>query len=96
MCVQTLKALSVTSGHGTVEKKLEWAFGLYDLDNSGSISRAEIRAVYESIYSLVEKSDYFKDEVESCTIQDRVERMFTLMDTVNLIHLQRTLFTMYD
>ena len=55
---------------------------LYDLDNSGSISREEIRQVYESIYSLVSNSDYFNDVVDSTTIDDRVDRIFTLMDEV--------------
>ena len=53
-----------------------------NLKHPGSISKDEIRKVYESIYSLVSNSEYFKDEVTEITIEERVEKIFSLMDTV--------------
>lgn len=76
------QALSVISPAVPIDAKLEWAFGLYDLDNSGSISRDEIYQVYESIYSLVCNSQYFQQVVGSTSLDERVDRIFDLMDEV--------------
>ena len=46
---------------------------LFTEPKKGSISKEEIHKVYDSIYSLVSNSDYFKDEVTAMTIDERVE-----------------------
>ena len=65
-----IQALSITSD-GSTRTKLEWAFKLYDIDNSGTISRDEITKVFESIYSLVSRSEHFREEVERQSIEER-------------------------
>ena len=80
-----IQALSVISPAISIDAKLEWAFALYDLDNSGSISRDEIYQVYESIYSLVCNSEYFQQVVGSTSLDERVDRIFDLMDEVKRI-----------
>lgn len=64
------QALSITSD-GSTDTKLEWAFKLYDIDNSGTITKDEITRVFESIYSLVSRSELFREEVERQSIEER-------------------------
>lgn len=47
-----MRSLSVAS-RGTVEEKLTWAFQMYDRDNDGLISYADLLAVVKSIYRMV-------------------------------------------
>ncbi|CBY13102.1 unnamed protein product [Oikopleura dioica] len=70
-----LQALSVTS-RGKLDEKLEWAFRLYDLDNDGTITRKEMTAIVEAIFSMVGENE----KKESCTPQERVNKIFDKMD----------------
>ncbi len=38
---------------GTVDKKLRWAFHIYDVDGDGAISRTELEEVVLSIHQLM-------------------------------------------
>ncbi|KAI8903766.1 hypothetical protein EDD86DRAFT_214192 [Gorgonomyces haynaldii] len=65
------------SAKGSMEEKLEWSFRLYDLDEDGYISHAEMLYIVDSIYRLVGDMNLPKDEEDP---QQRVEKVFKLMD----------------
>ena len=91
--ISKFQALSVTS-RGKLDEKLEWAFRLYDLDNDGTITRKEMTAIVEAIFSMVgenEKKGFFFVDfndflklffLENCTPQERVNKIFDKMDKV--------------
>ena len=61
---------------------MKWAFSLYDLNNNGYITKDELLAVYRSVYSLVKDSDLYQEELLRCSVEDRVDRVFDLIDEV--------------
>ena len=63
-------ALSVNL-HGTVEDKLKWAFSLYDVDNTGVISKENMLEIIKDIHAMVPSN------VEH---ERRTEEIFELMD----------------
>ncbi|CBY14598.1 unnamed protein product [Oikopleura dioica] len=72
-----LQALSITS-RGNVDEKLEWAFKLYDLDNSGGITKDEMLEIVQAIFSMLGEDDRFAQN--SLSPELRVERIFSKMD----------------
>lgn len=68
--------------NSTLEEKLKWAFSLYDLNNNGVITKDELLTVYRSVYSLVKDSDLYQEELQRCSVEDRVDRVFDLIDEV--------------
>ncbi|XP_065175855.1 neuron-specific calcium-binding protein hippocalcin-like [Sycon ciliatum] len=69
--------LSVTS-RGHLEEKLKWAFKLYDLNDSGDITRDELLSVVQSIYAMVGRQINLGGD--DSTPQRRAERIFEQMD----------------
>ena len=61
---------------------MKWAFSLYDLNNNGVITKDELLTVYRSVYSLVKDSDLYQEELQRCSVEDRVDRVFDLIDEV--------------
>ena len=53
------------------------AFRLYDLDNDGQITRAEMLEIVNAIFSMVGNHAKFRDEENSP--QKRVDRIFELI-----------------
>jgi Ca2+-binding EF-hand superfamily protein len=49
---QFLVQLSITS-RGSLEEKLTWAFGLYDVSDNGKISYDDMLIVVQAIYEMV-------------------------------------------
>ena len=50
-----LLALDICS-NGTAEKKLKWAYKLYDVDGDGVINREEMTKIVQSIYEMMDAS----------------------------------------
>ncbi|XP_028966800.1 neuronal calcium sensor 1 [Galendromus occidentalis] len=46
-----IKAISITT-KGSIDEKLNWAFDLYDIDNDGFVTRAEMLDIVTAIYVL--------------------------------------------
>lgn len=73
-----LEILSKVS-RGSVEEKLQWVFGLYDLDGDGLISKTEMVDVVRSIYEMLGRAT--RPQVEDTSAKDHVEKIFHLIDT---------------
>jgi Ca2+-binding EF-hand superfamily protein len=63
---------------GSLNKKLEWVFRVYDKDSSGSISKAELSAIIKSLYKMygseIMKADFKMD------VKELTESIFSQMD----------------
>jgi len=59
---------------GTVEEKLEWAFGLYDINGDGVIGRDEMLNVVTAIYDMIGKCAV--PAVDECAIIEHVDNIF--------------------
>lgn len=46
-----IRAISITT-KGSIDEKLNWAFDLYDIDNDGFVTRAEMLDIVTAIYVL--------------------------------------------
>jgi Ca2+-binding EF-hand superfamily protein len=66
-----------------MEEKLAWSFKLFDLDEDGYISKAEMLAIVDAIYRMVGHAQELPDDEATATL--RVEKVFRLMDLVKLI-----------
>lgn len=73
------KPQSLSFNHKCIS--ISGAFRLYDLDNDGTITKAEMTQIVEAIFSMVGNQ---KDQMpqEDNTPEKRVERIFQLMDKV--------------
>jgi len=59
---------------GTVEEKLEWAFGLYDINGDGVIGRDEMFSIVTSIYDMIGKCAV--PSFDECAIIQHVDHIF--------------------
>nr|XP_024216927.1 Kv channel-interacting protein 2-like [Halyomorpha halys] len=64
---------------GSVEEKLQWVFGLYDLNGDGLITKKEMLEVVCSIYDMLGRST--QPVVEEHSAKEHVEKIFHLIDT---------------
>ncbi|XP_065056736.1 hippocalcin-like protein 1 isoform X2 [Rhopilema esculentum] len=67
-------SLSVTT-RGTSDEKLKWAFGIYDIDGNGYITKTEIVSIVQSIQKMVGALD------DSNTSEEKLLKVFTMFDT---------------
>ncbi|XP_076041848.1 Kv channel-interacting protein 4-like [Oratosquilla oratoria] len=72
-----LGALSTVS-RGTTQEKLQWIFGLYDVNHDGLITKAEMLDVVTAIYEMLGR--YTEPQVEDSSAKDHVEKIFHLID----------------
>lgn len=75
---ELMSSLSVTS-RGTVEEKLEWAFNIYDIDGSGSITMEEIIHIVNCMREIANANTVTEDEDKKIS-NEEVEAMFKTMD----------------
>jgi Ca2+-binding EF-hand superfamily protein len=69
-----------TLSRGSLEEKLRWTFGLYDINGDGCITREEMTDIVTAVYDLMGKfTDPFVDEA---VIKEKVDKIFQ----VNKIH----------
>ncbi|ROT68366.1 putative Kv channel-interacting protein 4-like isoform X2 [Penaeus vannamei] len=73
-----LAALSTVS-RGTTQEKLQWIFGLYDVNNDGLITKTEMVDVVTAIYEMMGRST--EPQVEETSAKEHVEKIFHLIDT---------------
>lgn len=59
---------------GSVQEKLQWIFGLYDLNGDGLITKTEMVDVVRSIYEMLGRST--QPIVEDSSAKDHVEKIF--------------------
>lgn len=59
---------------GSVQEKLQWVFGLYDLDGDGLISKAEMVDVVSSIYEMLGRATH--PLVDDSSAKEHVEKIF--------------------
>eukprot|EP00033_Pygsuia_biforma_P000643 GCRY01000758.1.p1 GENE.GCRY01000758.1~~GCRY01000758.1.p1 ORF type:complete len:191 (+),score=30.05 GCRY01000758.1:233-805(+) len=71
-------ALSIAS-KGTQEEKINWAFQMYDMDNDGFISRAEMEHAVDAIYKMMGNLANIPESQD--TPAKRVTTLFQWMDT---------------
>lgn len=73
-----LNILSKVS-RGSVQEKLQWMFGLYDINGDGLISKTEMVDVVSSIYEMLGRAT--KPLVDDTSAKEHVEKIFHLIDT---------------
>lgn len=59
---------------GSVQEKLQWVFGLYDLNGDGLISKAEMVDVVTSIYEMLGRATH--PLVDDTSAKEHVEKIF--------------------
>ncbi|KAI0242092.1 Kv channel-interacting protein 4 [Lamellibrachia satsuma] len=64
---------------GTFQEKLQWAFGLYDINGDGVITRDEMLDIIVAIYDLLGKM--VEPSVDDATAKEHVHRIFDTMDS---------------
>jgi len=69
--------LSITC-HGSREDKLRWAFNMYDIDKSGTITEDELTEIIRSIYNMMAGDE--KQLSDNDSPEKLAERLFLQMD----------------
>ncbi|XP_027004527.1 recoverin 2 [Tachysurus fulvidraco] len=68
-------ALHMTSG-GKTERKLEWAFSLFDVDKNGYITKTEVAEICQAIFKMIPKEDQEKLPADENTPEKRAEKLW--------------------
>jgi len=63
---------------GSIQEKLQWIFGLYDLNGDGLITKNEMLDVVTSIYEMLGRNT--TPQVEENSAKEHVERIFHQID----------------
>ncbi|XP_041665608.1 visinin-like [Cheilinus undulatus] len=69
-------ALHMTST-GKTNRKLEWAFSLFDVDKNGYITKAEVREICSAIFKLIPKDEVSQLPEDENTAEKRADKLWT-------------------
>ncbi|XP_051574477.1 visinin-like [Myxocyprinus asiaticus] len=72
-------ALHMTST-GKTERKLEWAFSLFDVDKNGYITKAEVGEICQAIYKLIPKEEQDKLPADESTPEKRADKLWSFFN----------------
>ncbi|CAL4214834.1 unnamed protein product, partial [Meganyctiphanes norvegica] len=73
-----LASLSTIS-RGSTQEKLQWIFGLYDVNRDGFITKPEMVEVVDAIYQMLGRQT--EPQVPANAASEHVERIFHLIDS---------------
>lgn len=74
--VQEFLTILSKVSRGSVEEKLQWVFGLYDLDGDGLISKEEMLDVVGSIYEMLGRYTQPQIVEPHLAAREHVDRIF--------------------
>lgn len=77
---------------GSVEEKLQWIFGLYDLDGDGLISKEEMLDVVGSIYEMLGRYTQPQIVEPHLAAREHVDRIFHVSIDFTFVICTRDLF----
>ncbi|KAF4103393.1 recoverin 2 isoform X2 [Onychostoma macrolepis] len=69
-------ALHMTST-GKTERKLEWAFSLFDVDKNGYITKSEVAEICQSIFKLIPKEEQGNLPADENTPEKRADKLWS-------------------
>lgn len=78
---------------GSVEEKLQWIFGLYDLDGDGLISKEEMLDVVGSIYEMLGRYTQPQIVEPHLAAREHVDRIFHV--SIGFIFFVKSIHTIY-
>jgi len=70
---------------GSVQEKLQWVFGLYDLDGDGLISKEEMLDVVGSIYEMLGRYTQPQILEPHVAAREHVDRIFHVSINCSII-----------
>lgn len=71
---QEFLAILSKVSRGTIQEKMQWIFGLYDLNGDGLITKNEMLDVVSSIYEML--GHHTEPQVEENSASDHVDKIF--------------------
>lgn len=74
ICLQDFLSILSKVSRGSVQEKLQWVFGLYDLNGDGLITKTEMLEVVSSIYEMLGRAT--QPAVEDTSAKEHVEKIF--------------------
>lgn len=80
--VQEFLTILSKVSRGSVEEKLQWVFGLYDLDGDGLISKEEMLDVVGSIYEMLGRYTQPQIVEPHLAAREHVDRIFHVSITI--------------
>uniref|UniRef100_A0A8C2G1L0 Recoverin-like n=1 Tax=Cyprinus carpio TaxID=7962 RepID=A0A8C2G1L0_CYPCA len=72
-------ALHMTST-GKTERKLEWAFSLFDVDKNGYITKSEVAEICQAIFKLIPKEEQENLPADENTPEKRADKLWSFFD----------------
>ncbi|KAG1958352.1 recoverin 2 [Pimephales promelas] len=72
-------ALHMTST-GKTERKLEWAFSLFDVDKNGYITKSEVKEICQAIFKLIPKEAQEDLPEDVNTAEKRADKLWSYFD----------------